>query len=432
MHGRTLVVAVAAPTSGDTERTCPDPSPASPGAQRGVALGDPYAAALQGPLARATTSWVGPGGPSQPAALLTSLASGVGAGRTGIPTGYPFDLRTPPDPTWYARDLRTITFFDRVARRGGRALALNWPATAEGSIAWCLPLVEDLHRFKDRWTMAESTSSSHMVAGPLRRRREQGLQLSQLPVTTLLTEVAEEVLAEDPQVELAAVRLPSSAPAADPPRPGVGPAHRSVASRAAARSGPAPALTGAAALERLLTAARWDRILVVSGRPEVPVTQVVHPNRALADAGLLDLDGQRIRDARCVVWPDGPHGAVHVAAEASPAERMQALDVLAGVAERTGLHLRPVADGSGARGGTDVVAVLDGATGTLFGLSATARECVAGDDPYRSGPRTVADPMAPARVLSAGLGLAEGQLVPSWAALGQLLERAMTALIPTA
>ena len=123
-------------------------------------------------LATATALTLHPGGPSEPPPALASLVTGGPVAHTGVATAVPL----PPDrpesrSTWYARSLAAPTLFDQLRREGRVAAALQWPATAGAEIDLCLPLVEDLRHYRNRWDMAVSTSSPRMVQEHLEPRR---------------------------------------------------------------------------------------------------------------------------------------------------------------------------------------------------------------------------------------------------------------------
>lgn len=89
-------------------------------------------------------------------------------------------------------------------------------------------------------------------------------------------------------------------------------------------------------------------------------------------------------------------------------------------------------DGIGATARTDVIAVLEGTPGTLFGLSPTHRPLVEGQDPYYAGPRAVADPSAPSTALGRGCGLPSVAVEGTWADLGVTIASSMGLQLPAA
>ncbi|MEE1619526.1 alkaline phosphatase family protein [Brachybacterium sp. J153] len=362
-----------------------------------------------------------PGGPSEPAPALTSLITGASVARTGIATEHPFRPDRPAErSTWYARSLTAPTLFDAVAAAGGSAAALQWPATAGAEIALCLPLVEDLRHFRNRWEMTERTSSERMVLEHLAPRRAAGVHLSQVPHDALVVEITEEACARE-KVDLLAVRLT-----------GLGTQRREDGpdSRAAVRA-LGDTLESAQRVLAAFAPAAEDRVLLLPGRPLVPPCLLVHPNAVLAAKGLVRTEGTHLESFRALVWPDGPRGVVHVPREEGSAVRIAALEELSGLVElaardgRSRLTLRTVEDGVGATVRTDVIAVLEGSPGTVFGLSATHRPLVDGEDPYYAGPRAVSDPSAATTALAGGPGLADAPATGSWADLGVNLARAM-------
>jgi hypothetical protein len=173
-------------------------------------------------------------------------------------------------------------------------------------------------------------------------------------------------------------------------------------------------------------------VLLVPGRPLVPTALLVHPNAVLAAEGLVRTVGTHIGEYRALVRPDGPRGVVHVRRGEGEALRARVLEVLTSLAEHSRLRLRQVEDGIGASAGTDVIAVLEGTPGTVFGLSATHRPLVEGEDPYYAGPRAVTDPSAPALALAAGPGLPSAPHEGSWADVGVTLAGAMGLELPGA
>ena len=366
---------------------------------------------------------IGPSGPSENAPALTKLVTGASVAANGIATEVPFDVGAAPG-AWYARNVLVPTLFDQARQAGLVTAALQWPATAGADIDLCLPLIEDLRRYRDRWTMAEETSSERMVAEHLRPRRDAGVQLSHVPADALVTEVAIEAL-ETNRIDLLAIRLTGLATARRADAPGSATVQRARAD-------------ALGELMRILAAfnpSAADRVMLVPGRPLVPTTLLVHPNAALAEAGLVSIDGPRLADYRAIVWPDGPHGALHVRRNESAELREHAIAVLAELTELPDgarLQLRRVEDGIGATVDTDVVAVLDGAPGVLFGESATHRPLVRGDDPYYAGPRAVTDPTACVDVLAAGPGLPRRSIGGSWAQLGVSLAASMGLTLPGA
>ena len=368
-----------------------------------------------------------PGGPSEPAPALASLVTGASVAHTGVATAEPFPLDRPESRSaWYASSMTAPTLFTQAREAGLVTAALQWPATAGAEIDLCLPLVEDLHRYRTRWEMAVGTSSPRMVAEHLARRREAGVQLSQVPHDDLVAEIAAEALARG-HIDLLAARLTGLAIVRRTRGRGTAQAQRAL-------------LDTADLLEQILAAfapTAEDRVLLVPGRPMIATTLLVHPNTALAAHGLLRTEGNRVKDFEALVWPDGPRGVVHVRREAGAAVRtavLHALGTLGGVSESSesseaGAHdrlsLRQVDDGVGAGAQTDVIAVIEGGRGTVFGLSATNRSLVAGDDPYYAGPCTVSDPSAVAVVLARGPGLPEHAVEGSWADLGVTLAHAI-------
>lgn len=393
--GRTLLLAVDGLADGEGERVLP---------------------------AGATRLRIRPGGPSEPAPALVGLLTGASVAQTGVATQDPFRPDRPGSrSTWYARSLRVPTLFAQARRAGLVTAALQWPATAGAEIDLCLPLVEDLGHYRNRWEMAELTSSPRMAAEHLAPRRAAGVQLSQVPSDELVAEIAVDVLAAGP-VDLLAARLT-----------GLGAVRRAegLDSPQAARS----LVDTSEALEQIVAAfapGAGDRLLLVPGRPLLPTALLVHPNAALAAAGLVDTDGPRLTGFRALVWPDGPRGVLHVRREEGCALRERALTALTALAAHSRLQLRGVGDGVGATAETDVIAVLEGTPGTLFGLSATHRPLVEGSDPYSAGPRAVTDPSAPATALAQGPGLPAAPAEGSWADLGVSLARAVGVELPGA
>ena len=379
-----------------------------------------------GPLAElhraATGLRILPGGPSEPAPALASLVTGASVAHTGVATEDPFDPEQPESRVpWYADAMALPTLFAGARRAGLSTAALQWPATAGAEIDLCLPLVEDLRGYRHRWDMVERTSSPRMVAEHLAPRRELGVQLSHVSPDDLVAEIAVEALGRG-RIDLLAVRLGGLA----------------AARRTAGIGTPADAEALRdvdAALEQILAAARpgpGDRVLLVPGRPLVPTALLVHPNAALAAEGLVRTAGTHIGEYRALVRPDGPRGVVHVRRGEGEALRSRVLEVLTGLAEHSRLRLRHVEDGIGASAGTDVIAVIEGTPGTVFGLSATHRPLVEGDDPYYAGPRAVTDPSAPALALGTGPGLPSAPHEGSWADLGVTLAGAMGIELPGA
>ncbi|MGO1228078.1 alkaline phosphatase family protein [Brachybacterium sp. AOP42-C2-15] len=366
-----------------------------------------------------------PGGPSEPAPALASLITGASVAHTGVATAEPFALDRPESRSaWYASSMAAPTLFTQAHAAGLVTAALQWPATAGAEIDLCLPLVEDLHRYRTRWEMAVATSSSRMVAEHLALRREAGVQLSQVPPDDLVAEIAAEAL-ERGHIDLLAARLTGLAITRRTLGPGTAQAQRAL-------------LDTADVLEQILTAfapVAEDRVLLVPGRPLIPTTLLAHPNTTLAAHGLLRAEGNRLEDVDALVWPDGPRGVVHVRREAGAAARtdaLRALSTLSEVSAHGRLSLRQVDDGVGASDQTDVIAVLEGDRGTVFGLSATHRSLVEGDDPYYAGPCTVSDPSAVAVVLACGPGLPASTVEGSWADLGVTLAHAIGLSLPGA
>lgn len=383
-------------------------------------LADDEAARFLG--AGATRLRIRPGGPSEPAPALASLLTGASVAQTGVATQDPFRPDRPGSrSTWYARSLRAPSLFAQARRAGLVTAAFQWPATAGADIDLCLPLVEDLRHYRNRWEMAEQTSSPRMTAEHLAPRRAAGVQLSQVPPDELVAEIAVEALPAG-RIDLLAAHLT-----------GLGTVRRAdgLGSPRAARS----LVDTSAALEQIMAAfapTAEDRLLLVPGRPLVPTALLVHPNAALAAADLVDADGPRLTGFRALVWPDGPRGVVHVRRGEDPAVRARALAALTELGAHSRLQLRTVDDGVGATAETDVIAVLEGTPGTVFGLSATHRPLVEGTDPYYAGPRAVTDPSAPATALAQGPGLPAGSAEGSWADLGVSLARAVGVELPGA
>lgn len=363
-----------------------------------------------------------PGGPSEPAPSLTGLVTGTTVAHTGVPTQLPFRPREQDGPAaWDATALRVPTLFEAAEAAGLPVAALQWPATAGSALSWNLPLVEDLRRYGTRWAMAEATSSPRMVREHLAPRRQAGVQLSRIAPDDLVAEIAAALLTRPEPPALTAVHLT-----------GLGRARREAPAGSTAVRRAREDLAGA--LERILAAldpGPQDRLLLVPGRPLVPTTLLAHPNALLAARSLIRTDGPRLADYRAVVWPDGPHGALHVRRGEGEAVRRLAVDALRPLTERREITLRPVEDGAGATTGTDVIAVLDGAPGTRFDLPVAHRPLVEGDDPYSAGPLAVADPQATTLVRALGAGLPDGA-EGSWADLGVSLAAAMGLRLPGA
>lgn len=385
-------------------------------------LDDGDAAPLRTLLPGARALRILPGGPSEPAPALTSLVTGASVAQTGVATDEPFRPDHPEErSTWYAESLSIPTLFSQARRAGQVSAALQWPATAGAEIDLCLPLVEDLGRYRHRWDMAERTSSPRMAAEHLAPRRAAGVQLSQVPPDDLVAEIAADALGRG-HIDLLAARLT-----------GLGAVRRSdgLGTVSAERALQDTADDLAQLLEVFAPTAE-DRVLVVPGRPLVPTTALVHPNVALAAHGLLRTEGPQLAGFRALVRPDGPRGVVHVRREEGPAVREAVLDALTAFGASAPVQLRTVDDGVGATAQTDVIAVLEGSPGTVFGLSATARPLVAGDDPYSAGPRAVTDPSAVAIVHAQGPGLPGSDAEGSWADLGVALAQALGLELPGA
>lgn len=373
-------------------------------------------------LAGATSLRIRAGGPSEPAPALASLVTGASVAHTGIASDVPFRPDRPEGrSTWYASSLTAPTLFTQAHEAGLVTAALQWPATAGAEIDLCLPLVEDLRHFRTRWEMAEQTSSPRMVCEHLAPRRDAGVQLSQVPPDDLVAEIVAEALTRG-RIDLLALRLTGLGIVRR--RDGLG---TPTAARALADT--------ADALEQVITAfspGSDDRVLLIPGRPLVPTALLVHPNAALAGAGLLRTEGTRLTDYRAVVWPDGPRGVLHVRREEGDAVRKEALAALTELAAHSRLQLRTVDDGVGATERTDVIAVLEGTPGTVFGLSPTHRPLVDGGDPYYAGPRAVSDPSAEVTALAQGPGLPTVSVEGSWADLGVTLAAAIGIPLPGA
>ena len=363
-----------------------------------------------------------PGGPSEAYPSLVSVCTGTSAGRSGVATDAAFDPGSPSAGLhWYADSLRVPTVFDAAADAGMTTAALQWPATAGSGIDLCLPLVEDLRRYRERWTMARETSSAAMWERHLRPRQEAGVHLSSAPPDALVAEIAAEVLA-DGRIDLMAVRLAAFADAQRRSGPD-SPAARRALGDLADR------------LQQILEAfspGAEDRVILLPGRPCVPVRALVHPNAALVAAGLVRTDGPHVTDWDAFVMPDGPYAALHVDRSAPAGTAARALEALAGLAAEHGLCLREVDDGIGATPQTDVVAVLEGHRGTVFGQAATQRARIAGEDPYYSGPLAVTDPDAEVTACATGPGLPADDSAGSWADLGVSIARSMGLALPGA
>jgi len=383
---------------------------------------DAPALAPSGALTGSTRLRILPGGPSESSPALAGLVTGASVARTGVATEQPFRPDRPESrSTWYSRSMSIPTLFSRARDAGRVTAALQWPATAGGDIDLCLPLVEDLRHYRNRWDMAEQTSSPRMVAEHLAARREAGVQLSQIPPDDLVAEIASEALGRGP-IDLLAARLTGLGVERRTAGLDTVPSQRSLQDTADA-------------IEQLVTAfapGPEDRVVVVPGRPLVPTALLVHPNAALAASGLLRTDGPRLAGFRALVWPDGPRGVVHVRREEGAAARALVLAALAELAAHSRLQLRTVDDGVGATEETDVIAVLGGSPGTVFGLSATARPLVEGTDPYYAGPRAVTDPSAVAIVHARGPGMPAAGAEGSWADLGVTLAQALDLELPGA
>ena len=373
-------------------------------------------------LRGATGLRIRPGGPSEPAPSLASVVTGASVAHTGIASDVPFRPdRLESRSTWYADSLTAPTLFTQAHRAGLVTAALQWPATAGADIDLCLPLVEDMRRFRTRWEMAEQTSSPRMVREHLAPRRDAGVQLSQVPADDLVAEIAAEALTRG-RIDLLALRLTGL---------GIVRRRNGLGTPAAAR-----ALADTAdALEQVIAAfgpGAGDRVLVIPGRPLVPTALLVHPNAALAGVGLLSTEGTRLTNFRAVVWPDGPRGVLHVRRGEGDAVRRAALAELTELAAHSRLELRTVDDGVGTTERTDVIAVLEGTPGTVFGLSPTHRPLVDGGDPYYAGPRAVSDPSAEVTALAQGPGMPASSAEGSWADLGVTLAAAIGIPLPGA
>lgn len=373
-------------------------------------------------LAGAAPLRIRSGGPSEPAPALASLLTGASAGCTGVATEHPF---RPEDPEgrspWGADSLLLPSLFSQAHRAGLATAALHWPATSGAAIDLCLPLVEDVGRYRNRWEMAERTSSPRMVTEHLGPRRAAGVQLSQVPADALVAEIAAEALLRS-RIDLLGVNLTGLGAVRRREGPGGPSARRAL-------------VDTVGAIEQILeafSATSADRVLLIPGRPLVPTALLVHPNAALTAPGLVRARGTHLGSFRALVWPDGPRGVVHVRNNEGSALRALALDALAEVAAHSRLRLRTVEDGVGATAQTDVLAVLEGTPGTVFGLSATHRPLVEGDDPYYAGPRAVTDPSAVALAHGRGPGLPTGPAEGSWADLGVTLAGAMGLDLPGA
>ena len=409
-RGRTLVIAVDGFGPQDAEEiTAGMPATAHPRLLE----------AVPGPVQSLT---ILPGGPSEPVPALVSLSTGASVAHTGVATEIPFEPGSPESrPTWYANSLLAPTLFDQAREQGLVTAALQWPATAGAEIDLCLPLVEDLRHYRNRWEMTEATSSPRMVREHLAPRRAAGVQLSQVPADALVAEIAAEACASG-RIDLLAVRLTSLGAARREHGPTSPRARRALDDVVET-------------IEQVVLAfapTAQDRLLLMPGRALVPTALLVHPNAALAQQGLMRTDGTRLVDFRALVWPDGPRGALHVRRDEGEAVHHLALDALAEIAAHSRLEMRRVDDGVGATAQTDVIAVLEGGPGTVFGLSATHRPLVEGDDPYYAGPRAVTDPSRPTVALASGPGLPTAEAEGGWADLGVTLAGAMGLRLPGA
>lgn len=361
---------------------------------------------------------ISPGGANEPFPALAGLATGCTSALSGIASEAPFDPRgEAPARHWYADALARPTLLDAARAAGLRTAALQWPATAGAGIDLNLPLVEDLKHHRDRWSMTLATSSPEMVERHLEPRHAAGVHLSRVPRDELVTQVARDVLSDrgPGAVDVALVRLEGLATAR---REGGVDSRQALTARGEL----------AGRLDRILTAfapTRHDVLALVTGRPVVPVRLQLHPNAALAAAGLVRTEDARIAAWDAFVWPDGPRGVLHVRRGAAPGTGRRALEVLEGFAARCGASVRPIPQGRGATTTSDALAVLEGAPGGIVEASAVRRDVVPGDDPYYAGPRTVSNPDAPALTWATGPGLPGEGAHGGWAGLGVDLARAI-------
>lgn len=368
---------------------------------------------------------IDPGGANEPFTALAGLLTGCTSAVSGVASEAPFDpVGEAPSRHWYAEALARPTLLDAARAAGRRTAALQWPATAGGAVDLCLPLVEDLHRFRDRWEMTVATSSPEMVEHHLRPRIEAGAHLSRVPRDELIGQIASETLGprQDRAVDLALVRLE-----------GLSLARREIGTDLGRLRAARAALSrDLGAVLAAFEPGPHDVVAIVTGRPLVPVRLLLHPNAELARAGLVRLDGNRIAAWDAFVWPDGSRGVLHVRAGLPPDRARRAVGALERIAAEHGAIVRPVDQGTGATAVSDAVAVLVGAPGTVVEGSAARRFAVPGDDPYYAGPRAVTDPAAAAVTRVAGPGLPASGAHGGWADLGVDLAHALGLSLPHA
>lgn len=281
-----------------------------------------------------------------------TLVTGETPARHGVPADHLLGERgVRPAMYSHASFLRVPTLWQRAREARVRVAAFDWPSTVGAAIDLLVPDVVPVRRDESWVQLLQDTSTPWLVE----RIRSSGAGASPGPGRdALLTSLVCEVLGESPPPALVLLRFsqtegPLSLSGPDAPE-------ASAAFRAVDRE-----------LERLVECLRAQgqlaetAIVVVGDRGFLPVHTEVHPNRQLAESGLLKTRGPW----KAIVRSNGGSAFVYAKDENSA---VVARNVLEELAERTrAFRVVPAREMLDSGADPEAWFALDALPGTIFG-----------------------------------------------------------------
>jgi hypothetical protein len=264
-----------------------------------------------------------PVAPATPYPASTTLVTGERPAQHGVPADRLLGERgVRPSLYWHASHVRVPTLWQLAGEAGLSVAALGWPATVGASIDLLIPDIVPVRR-GESWLELLLDSSTPWLA---RRLQQVGGDLSRVEPSrrdALFVTLACELLASEAPPRLLLLRLSQTQEALYRTGPGT------AAARAAFERTDAE-------LRRLLSCLRdagrleQTAVAVAGDAGVLPVHTRLHPNVALAAAGLLaPVDDYALQSWNAVTRSNGGSAFVYARGEADAVDARQALELAA-------------------------------------------------------------------------------------------------------
>lgn len=258
----------------------------------------------------------------------TTMVTGVDPGIHGIVANAPLDpLQANADGWyWYAQDIRTTTLWDVAEAAGRRSAAVFWPVTVGARMSWLVPEYWRARTPDDDKLIAALSTPGLLPAVRARFPDFAAEYTPQRRSDAGLTDIAVHLI-ERERPALLLLHIFD----VDSRQHGFGP-----------RSPDALATIEAAdaQLARVIAAAKqagtWARttLIVVSDHGFMPISRRVRPGVLLQSLGLVELDGERLRDWRVGMSLSGGQAYLYLKDSADDAARRAIVDAFTALVGR--------------------------------------------------------------------------------------------------